>query len=406
MARPAPATPKKPAKGARAKPAKKNLKYVESNVISLAGRSGFRWQSKTGAFLFNPYVLAQARLAVNYVDDEGLNLADPDNFINTGFGIPNALLGVAGRAFNKLTFNLTVNLACAGKACLLNQVWTDINVRDEFRIRVGKFKTPMHWSTQVRLGQTQFPILPESLSTIVNIPFDINAVNPALLTGFDIGIMFHGRVANKFEYQVGIFNGEGIGVNAPTSSLSDDTNVPSLLYAARVAYTPFGPLGLQEGGPEAPRDLRLSIGASVSYNVEANFETSNDLRAGLEVALSVEGFYWSLEGYLLHMDFVERQDDAPSYLFWGAHTQAGYTFQMGLEPVVRVEVFDRNSVDEGGVLIMPSVGLNYYLYKQNLKIQAMYRYLARAGHDDDFAANDDDNSMSEHVFVLQLQFVL
>ena len=383
-----------------------DARFVESNVISIADRSGFKWQSKRGDFLFHPFVLVQSRFNLEVVDDEGLNLADPDNVVDLGFGIPAALLGIAGKAFDRLSFNLTLNGACAGKACLLNQAWLEGNVSDAFRIRLGKFKTPMHWTNQVRIGQTLTPTKPTSLSTPVNVPFDINAANPAFQTGFDLGLMAHGLVGNVFGYQVGIFNGEGIGVNMPKSTLSDDSNIPALLYAARLAVTPFGAMPLREGGPSLDENTKLLLAASVSYNVEANAESSNDFRGGVELGLASGGLYWGTEAYWMHLNFVERLEDSPSYLFFGAYSQLGYLFDIGIEPLVRMELFDRNSVDVDGILLMPAAGINYYMFGQNLKLQALYQYLARAGHADDFQRNDDDNGMSEHTFVLQVQFVL
>ena len=47
----------------------------------------------------------------NWYDDEQLGLDDQDNVANSGFEIPYAILGFSGRAFNKLTFNLTLNAA-------------------------------------------------------------------------------------------------------------------------------------------------------------------------------------------------------------------------------------------------------------------------------------------------------
>ena len=387
-------------------PASQSMKYVESNVVSLAGREGFRWQDEEGNFVLNPYFLLQTRFQMKVVDDEGLNLADPDTVNDLGFGVPNAILGMAGKAFGKLSFNLAINGACAGKACLLNQAFLEGNVADEFRIRVGKFKTPMHWVTQTRIGQTMAPYAPTSLTTAVNIPFDINAVNPVLMTGFDIGVMLHGLVADQFEYQVGIFNGEGIGVNMPTSNLSDDNDLPGLLYTLRLAYMPFGRLALQEGGPLEDKSLKLLVAASASYNVEANSETSNDTRAGFEFVLSKDGWYWGSEFYLLHMDFMERQRNAPSYLFWGAYTSLAYCFDLGLEPFLRVDTFDRNSTDEDGILLMPGVGLGWYVYQQNVKLQGMYQYLAKVGHKSTFWADDDDNGLAEHTVMMQLQFSL
>ncbi len=378
---------------------------VESNVVSLADREGFRWRTPAGDFQFNPYLLVQTHVQAKYVNNAWLNLADQDNVTELGFGVANALLGLAGRGFGRVAFNLTLNPACFGP-CLLNQAWVNINALDALQLQVGKFKTPMHWAFQVRIGQAQLPRPPASLTARVNLPFGLNAVSPTLLTGFDLGAMAHGTFGKVFGYQLGIFSGEGIGTNAPTSTLSDDLKLPGLLYAGRVTLAPFGPMPLQEGNGARSRDLRLQVALSSSYNVEANAESSNDLRAGVEVALVKGGLYWAAEAYLLHMSFVERQRGTPGRLFWGAYSQAGYRFESGLEPVVRLEAFDRNSADEAGVLLVPAVGLNYYFFDQNLKLQATYQGLARVGFKDDLTAHQDDNAMPDGLFMLQLQFVL
>jgi hypothetical protein len=339
------------------------------------------------------------------VNDAGLELSDPDNLVSVGFGVPVAILGIAGRAFERLSFNLALNAPCSG-GCLLTEAWLEGYVTDELRVRVGKFKTPMNWVVQTRLGGRLSPVLPTSLSTRVNIPSDLNALNPVLATGFDLGVMVQGVLSKQLLYQVGLFNGEGIGVNLPTSSLSDDLKIPGLLYAARVAWAPVGAPMIEEGGFAAAGELKVQVAASASFNVEANSESSNDLRAGLELVVAGKHWYWVTEGSLLQMQFVERLRSTPNRVFWGAYSALAHAFENGLEPFVRVDVFDRNSANVPGVLVMPGVGLNYYLFAQNLKLSALYQYNARVGYADRWAADDDLADVGEHTATVQLQFAL
>ena len=125
-------------------------KYVENDVVSLAGKKGFSFSTKAGDFLFKPYALVQASACLNRYDDLGLETPYADNIANTGFAIPNAILGFTGKAFGKVTFNLSINAAKSGGA-LLQQAWFDIAMKESLRIRVGKFKTPFmhtsaHWA--------------------------------------------------------------------------------------------------------------------------------------------------------------------------------------------------------------------------------------------------------------------
>ena len=377
--------------------------FLESNVIPLAGKKGFSFQTRSGDFLLKPYVLVQTKAQFNYFDDEGLDLDEVDNFQNIGFGIPYAMIGFSGKAFERLTFNLALNSA-AGGAAIVNQAWFDINLKESLRIRVGKFKTPFNQAILVRLGETLFPVLPSSISTRVNLPFDINSVNPVIATGFDIGVQVHGLLASTWEYRVGIFNGTGIEVNGPTNSMSDDLGIPSLLYSARLAYMPYGPMPAHQGSSDDLDNNKLLIAASSSYYPEANYESSNDFRAGLEFAYLYNLLYITAEAYIFNMDFTERQKTSPDYLFWGGYAQGGYFITNKVQPVVRFELFDRNSTKEDGILYIPSVGLNYYFFSYNLKLQVMYQMLRKSGHKDDFSADDDDNGMPEHMAQLMLQF--
>ncbi len=378
-------------------------KYIDNGLISIADKNGLTWKTAKGDFLFKPYTLIQTRALYNYYDDEGLSLAEEDNVLNSGFAIPYALIGFAGKAFNKITFNVTLNAAGSG-ATILNQAWFDINTSDELRFRIGKFKTPFNQAYLVKNGQTLFPLLPASLNTRVNVPFDLNSVNPVIASGFDIGVQMHGVLDNKFGYQLGVFNGTGISVNTATNSLSDETGIPSLLYAGRLVYMPFGEMPSYQGKPGSYNETYMLIGASGSYNVEANYESSNDMRAGLELALLTGKWYISGEAYMLSMDFVERQQTSPVYTFWGAYAQAGYFLSSKLQAAARFDVLDRNSIDDPGLLYMPAIGFNYFLAGHNLKLQAMYQHLGKAGHESVSEANDDDNSMTEHQVCLQLQF--
>jgi hypothetical protein len=378
-------------------------KYIETELIPLVGRDGMTWKSKDDKFIVKPYVFIQTRACYNYYDDEGLALVEQDNVLNSGFSIPYALIGFAGKAFDKVTFNLAINAANTG-ANVLQQAWFDINLKEELRFRIGKFKTPFTNAYLSRLGQTLFLAPPSSLTTSVNIPFDINSVNPIIATGFDLGVEAHGFINNKFEYQVGVFNGTGSGVNTATNTTSDDLGIPSLLYAARVAYMPYGKMPLHQGSPNDLESTYLSIAPSISYNVEANYESSNDLRAGFEVSYIKNKLYLAAEGYLMNVDFVERQQTAESYTFFGSYAQAGYFVTDNIQTALRIDIMDRNSTDDDGLLYMPALGLNYFLMGNNLKLQAMYQFLGKTGYVDEFSENDDDNGMAEHSVYVQLQF--
>ncbi len=378
-------------------------KYIESDIIPMADKKGFSFQTKAGDFVLKPYTLVQTSAKFNYYDDEGIALDDQDNIANSGFEIPYAIIGLSGRAFNKLTFNLTVNAAQSG-AALLQQAWFDVNLKDQLRFRVGKFKTPYNQAYLVTLGETLFPVLPISLTTDVSIDRSINSVPPRFATGFDLGFMMHGLLKNKWEYNLGIFNGTGINLNSATKTMSDDLGIPSLLYAGRLAFMPKGPMPSHQGNIDDLNNNKILFAVSGSYNVEANWESSNDLRLGFEFSYLLRRWYFSAEAYYMNADFVQRQKANVDYSFWGGYAQAGYFVTNKMQTAVRFDMLDRNSTNIPGFLNLPAIGLNYYLFGYNLKLQAMYQYLGRWGHENQEERDKDDLGLAQHSAVLMLQF--
>lgn len=377
---------------------------TENGVVSFVGRKGFIWESKNGKFEFKPYLMVQTGLDINYYDSEGLDPAyNQDHVHNTGFNIPYAVLGFTGRAFGFITYNLSINAAASGGA-LLQQAWADMKLRDEFGVKVGKFKTPFTHATLTTLGETLFPTLPVSLTAPVIMPHSLNAVTPSMMTGFDLGVEIHGLVNNKWGYEVGIFNGTGAATNSATKTFSDDWHIPSLLYAARFTFQPKGVMPATQGNPNQLDLDKLLVGVSASMNVESENESTNDFRAGLELAWMHNRLYLAGEAYYMHVGFTKRQKIDESFNYMGGYVQAGYFVTDRLQPALRYDFLDRNGLDKGGFLNMPAVGLNYYFKGVNLKLQAMYRYIGRTGHKTQLDRDNDDLGLAQHNGTLQIQY--
>ena len=378
-------------------------KYIESDVIPLGGKKGFSFQTKAGDFMLKPYVLLQTAGKFNWYDDEQLGLDDQDNVANSGFEIPYAILGFSGRAFNKLTFNLTLNAAKSGGA-LLQQAWMDVNLKEQIRFRVGKFKTPFSQAYLVTLGETLFPVLPTSLTTSLYMDRSLNSTPPTFATGFDLGVMMHGLIKNKWEYNIGVFNGTGIDVNLAQKTISDDFGIPSLLYAARIAYMPKGAIPSHQGSSDDLHNDKIMFALSAGYNVEANWQTTNDFRLGFEFTYLKNRLYLSAEAYYMNSALVKRQRVDASYDYFGGYVQAGYFVTNRLQPALRWDFLDRNSTKFDGFLNMPAVGLNYYIMGYNLKLQAMYQYLGRWGHATQDSRELDDLGLAQHGATVMMQF--
>ena len=377
---------------------------TENGVVSLAGKEGFSIATKKGDFVFKPYMLVQTSGSINYYDDEGLDPAyNQDNIHNSGFAIPYAILGFTGKAFDKVTFNLSINAAASG-GNILQQAWFDVAIKKSFAIRAGKFKTPFTHAYLTTLGETLLPTVPVSLSSSVIMPYVLNAVTPNIATGFDLGIEVHGLVQDKFGYEVGIFNGTGSTVNTAGKTFSDDWHIPSLLYAGRVTFMPKGVMPSTQGNPNRLHEDKMLFGLSTSLNVESENESTNDFRAGAEFAMLKNRLYLGAEIYYMNVGFTDRQKIDESFNYLGGYVQGGYFVTKRLQAAARYDFFNRNGMAKDGFLNMPAVGFNYFFTGCNLKLQAMYQFIGRTGHDTQLDRDNDDLGLAMHSGTLLLQY--
>lgn len=376
----------------------------ENGIVSLDGDNGLTVKSKKGDFEFKPYLLVQTSANFNYYDDEGLDKAyNQDNVANSGFSIPYAVLGFTGKAFDKVTFNLSLNAASSGSG-LLQQAWFDVKLKDEFAIRAGKFKTPFSHAYLTTLGETLMPQLPTSLTAAVILPHSLNAVTPNIGTGFDLGVEVHGLIGGKYGYEVGIFNGTGSSVNTATKTFSDDWHIPSMLYAGRFTWMPKGVMPSTQGNPNRLHEDKIMLGVSTSLNVESENESTNDFRAGLEFAMLKNKLYLGGELYYMNVGFTDRQKIDESYNYLGGYVQGGYFVASRLQVAARYDFFNRNGLDTNGFLNMSAVGVNYFFKGCNLKLQAMYQYIGRTGHDTQLDRDNDNLGISTHSATILLQY--
>ena len=377
---------------------------TENGVVSLAGREGYAIQTKSGDFVFKPYMMVQTAGHYNWYDDEGLDKAyNQDNIMNSGFSIPYAIIGFTGKAFDKVSFNLSINASASG-ARILQQAWFDVRLNHAMALRTGKFKTPFQNGFLTTLGNTLMPCVPSSMTTTVIMPYVLNAVTPSIMTGWDIGVELHGLLGGKFGYEVGLWNGTGSSTNAATKTVSDDWHIPSLLYAGRLSYMPLGLMPSTQGDPNRLNDNKILLAASGSINVESESESTNDTRAGLEAAWLYRRLYLSAEAYYMHIGFTDRQKIDDTFDYWGAYAQCGYFLTDRFQAALRYDFMDRNGMDADGFLNMPAVGFNCFFSSCNLKLQAMYQYIGRTGHKTQLDRDNDDLGLATHSATIQLQY--
>lgn len=380
---------------------------ADNGIVSIANNRAFCIESRNQKFSFKPYMMIQMSGSLNWYDDEGLDKAyNQDNIANSGFAVPYAVLGFTGKAYDRVTYNLSINAAGSG-GNILQQAWFDVKVSDGVQFRVGKFKTPFSHAFQTTLGETLMPMLPTSLTSSVIMPYSLNATMPSIVTGWDLGVEMHGIAGKntpKLGYELGIFNGTGGGVNTAGKTFSDDWHIPSLLYAGRLTYMPWGVMPTTQGNAYRLNEKKMLIGASANLNVESEYESTNDTRVGLEYSLLYNRWYVGAEAYMMHVGFTKRQKIDDTYNFLGGYVQAGYFATRNLQLAARYDFFNRNGTDTGGFLNSPAIGINYFFTGVGLKLSAMYQYTGRWGHDTQLDRDNDDLGIATHAAKIQLQY--
>ena len=140
----------------------------------------------------------------------------------------------------RLTYRLRPDIS---RQATLRDAFVDYRLRDRaLRIRVGQFNIPFDWERNVA---------PPYFANI-----ERSRANQQLgwPTGRDVGFLLHGSPSARFDYGIGLFNGQG----ANRRRSGDDIGFSA---SARLRYHPTGRPVSQEALLTPTDDLRLSIGA-------------------------------------------------------------------------------------------------------------------------------------------------
>jgi phosphate-selective porin OprO and OprP len=122
---------------------------------------------------------------------------------------------------------------------------------------------------------------------------DRSILDGAFFPGRQNGVAILGELPSKvLEYQVGLYNGNGITNNV----LNDDDE---FLTTQRVVWHPFGLMPLEEGGTPYPDHFKMSIGVAALQNTTRSaivttttpntFDDADVDRVGVELAMGFKG---------------------------------------------------------------------------------------------------------------------
>lgn len=105
----------------------------------------------------------------------------------------------------------------------------------------------------------------------------------------------------------------------------------------------------------------------------------------------------------MNVGFTKRQKISEDYNYFGGYIQAGYFVTNHMQAALRYDIYNRNGLDTKGMLNMPAIGLNYFM-GCNLKLQAMYQFTGRTGHETQIDRDNDNLGLPVHSATIMLQY--
>ncbi len=312
----------------------------EADVKYKPGK-GYTWQTEDGANKMNIGGRIQARYTFeDYDEDRG----DDDK---SDFEAKRVRVHIKGHVFNDVKYKFQADFGDGRSGDNLKDAVLTYARHPEVQISGGQFKT--------RLGHQEYTS--SGKQTFV----DRNIATKAFDVGRDVGVMLHGAVAdNKFEYNVGVFNGEGEG-----GSNKNDGH----LIVGRVSFQPLGKFGYSESDlKRGDHALIFSLGAATNTDLIDSFadktdadgdgDTDESIGSLTDTDVLVATFGYRGKGIYFMGEYFWQDSDVTSLLSGldgslsdatagtdsdGFYAQVGYVFPQDWELALRYATVDPDS---------------------------------------------------------------
>ncbi len=353
---------------------------------------GFGWSTADKKFALNIGGRLQSRFTHEENDDESGN---KDGEGEPNFTVARARLIFEGNAFEeywkyRFQFDLAGDTARGNVGPLALPMgggstgtgsFTSGNRLTELKdayLEFAKWK-----SFQLRFGQFKVPYSRQEMANVFMSTFVDRAItNRVFATGRESGFMIFGTMGGEkedlFEYYLGAFNGEGENQN---------NNDDGLLYAARVAFNPFGAIKYTESDVDHTEDFRVAVAVNAFFHDNDNHSASarfDTWSIGADIAMAWRGFFFTAE---FHRREVEQSGSDLEVTGW--HAQLGY-FLIPHEFVIALRAAEIDW-DESATLSGQREYLGllaYYFAEHHLKLQLDFGRVEL--HEHDHVRNDDE----------------
>jgi phosphate-selective porin OprO/OprP len=259
----------------------------------------------------------------------------------------------------------------------LKDAYFDFTKWKAFSVRGGQFKTPYSRQWITSQGNLQF----------VDRSITFNAFAPARQIGLMVYGSAGGEKADLFEYNAGVFTGDG--ENQPN-------NDEGMMWIGRVAVNPFGGVKYTESDLADTEDFRMAVGLNAWVHQDDNrANAQDDWSVGGDVAA-----FWRRFFLLAEIHYRENGQAGDDVELFGWTAQLGYfivphTFEVG----VRYAAVDWNnngtsaSAQREYLLV-----LGYFWHEHKMKLQGDF------GRVENHFGNHANN-VDEWRFRLQFQLI-
>jgi hypothetical protein len=341
---------------------------------------GFYVRTDDGSFSLKVNGFAQARYTF-FEPEHGKS--------NHNFDVALARLAFSGSVFDpRISYFFQYEASTFGnnnRATMLDW-WMKYNFSEDFAVQAGRFILPYSRQFYTHPGNLLFS--------------DLSAADYAFNLQRAVGAHLGGKLG-RVSYDAVVTNSIRALDAGGQQNIGDE-----LAYLGRLEFDVLAPYGYLESSPTPASEPQLSVGVAAAFNpIDEASGFQNVLPGDRTTNVTLDaGFRWdrfTLQGAGYYRRNNLKAAGRPDSDDWGYYGQLGYYLvPEHWEIAGRISGVDFNQVNNPTVLgdvTEYTIGLNYYLYGHNAKIQMDYSFL----DNDRFTGT----SLSNHQVRVQTQIL-
>lgn len=354
---------------------------------------GFTLESTDGNYKLNIGGVVQARYDYHWLRSYtggGLSGA----FRNSTFRVRAARLDFRGHIYRP-AFQFRLELDASVTRALFRTMYVAYEPTSEFRVQLGRMKVPYNRQEMTSRSKQQFV----DRSSITNSPKDLKPLIETERTfslEYDLGASISGMVFDKkFEYYVGVFNGNDNGIDTENIAVTSEFNSinSGMLYSIRIVGSPLGYVAYDEVDLERSQSPRFAVGTAYYLDQEVRL-TGNSGRVDISaftadlafrfIGISINAEY-HLKTYIAVKEGATGTsiEGEPELDYDGYNVQFGYLLPIegvDLEIAGRYAKLNANEGDEDFDFFVDQReadeeyggAINWYIDGHNVKLSADY----------------------------------